>query len=248
MSINIIDKHSQVYGAFDGGSIIENKPIGFPQESNQKPFSNIFYWANAISERGGLIDIHPHRGFEIISVVLEGKIEHYDTANKKWLELLEGDVQIIKSGSGISHAEKLLPNSRIFQIWFDPGLEKSLNQPAKYVDYKDSEFTIEENPAFKSKLIKKGQVGIDLDSYDVEITDVHYNKGELSFELSDDHHYLFYVISGNLSISGKQCNIDDIIFAEVETVNFEFHDDTRLFQIRTPKELPYLPYHQLYRK
>jgi len=32
MSIQIINKESQAYGAFNGGEIVENKPIGFPRE------------------------------------------------------------------------------------------------------------------------------------------------------------------------------------------------------------------------
>ena len=38
----------------------------------------------------------------------------------------EGDVQIIRAGNGISHAEEIDDNSEIFQIWFDPNLSKTL--------------------------------------------------------------------------------------------------------------------------
>ena len=40
--------------------------------------------------------------------------------------LKEGDVQIIRAGNGISHAEEIDDNSEIFQIWFDPNLSKTL--------------------------------------------------------------------------------------------------------------------------
>ena len=42
--------------------------------------------------------------------------------------LSKGDVQIIRSGNGISHAEEIDKNSEIFQIWFDPDLKKSLKK------------------------------------------------------------------------------------------------------------------------
>ena len=51
--------------------------------------------------------------------MLKGNINHFDTKQNKWIPL-KGDVQIIRSGNGISHAEEIDDNSEIFQIWFDP--------------------------------------------------------------------------------------------------------------------------------
>ena len=36
---------------------------------------------------------------------LKGEINHYDTKQDKWIKLQRGDVQIIRAGNGISHAE-----------------------------------------------------------------------------------------------------------------------------------------------
>ena len=41
------------------------------------------------------------------SFVLRGKINHFDTKQNKWIPLSKGDVQIIRAGNGISHAEEL---------------------------------------------------------------------------------------------------------------------------------------------
>ena len=68
MGVLITSKEKQVSGVFNRGEILENKPIGFPQDGGaQKPFSNLFYWANAWSDNGGLIGEHPHKMFEIMS-------------------------------------------------------------------------------------------------------------------------------------------------------------------------------------
>ena len=97
--IEVIKKQEQAYGEFNGGEIIENKPIGFPKEGGKiKPYSNIFYWAHAKAEKESTIGLHPHKGFEIISFVLSGSIKHYDTLLKKWINLNKGDIQVIKSG------------------------------------------------------------------------------------------------------------------------------------------------------
>ena len=42
----------QAYGEFNNGDIIENKPLGFPQDGGKlKPYSNIFYWAHASAKK-----------------------------------------------------------------------------------------------------------------------------------------------------------------------------------------------------
>ena len=43
MGVLITSKEKQVSGVFNRGEILENKPIGFPQDGGaQKPFSNLF--------------------------------------------------------------------------------------------------------------------------------------------------------------------------------------------------------------
>ena len=66
--IEIVKKKEQAYGEFNRGEIIENKPIGFPNEGGGlKPYSNLFYWAYAEANVDSVIGLHPHKGFEIIS-------------------------------------------------------------------------------------------------------------------------------------------------------------------------------------
>ena len=68
---------------------------------------------------------HPHRGFETITYMLEGGIEHRDSAGGHAV-LGPGDVQWMTAGAGIVHAEEppaaLLRNGGIvhgFQIWLN---------------------------------------------------------------------------------------------------------------------------------
>ena len=155
MSINIFKKGDQADGSFNNGEILEKKPIGFPQDGGKlKPYSNLFYWAHAWApENDSEIGLHPHRGFEICSFVLEGEIEHYDTLLDRWITLNQGDVQIIKAGKGISHSEKLKKGSEIFQIWFDPNIQESLYIDASYSDFKSTDFKIKIRNNIESKIV-----------------------------------------------------------------------------------------------
>jgi redox-sensitive bicupin YhaK (pirin superfamily) len=245
MSLKIIKLKDQPQGGFDNGNIIENKPVAFPNESKVGSFSNLFYWANALSANGGLIDLHPHKGFEIMSYILKGSVQHYDTSNDKWFELEEGDVQLIKAGSGISHAEKLMPGSRLFQIWFDPGLQKSFTQPAQYHDYKKADFIIDEYPEYSSVVIKSDNTGIDIESPGLLITDNQFKKGFFKYESDEDAYYSIYVIEGIMNINDQKAEKDDFILSENTELNFEFLTDSRLFIIKSPKKLPYKTYTEL---
>lgn len=67
-------------------------------------------------------DTHPHQNMEIISYILEGRIEHRDTMGfHTFLEA--GDVQVMSAGSGIWHSEfnpSLTDDLNIIQIWIRP--------------------------------------------------------------------------------------------------------------------------------
>jgi redox-sensitive bicupin YhaK (pirin superfamily) len=72
---------------------------------------------------------HPHRGFETVTIVREGRIDHSDSAGAT-ARFGDGDVQWLTAGKGIVHCEMFplrhtdKPNpTELFQIW--------LNLPAK---------------------------------------------------------------------------------------------------------------------
>ncbi len=69
--------------------------------------------------------LHPHENMEIVSIVLEGKLEHRDTLDNHG-ELKPGDVQRITAGSGIRHSE-MNPSQtdkvHFLQIWVFPERE-----------------------------------------------------------------------------------------------------------------------------
>ena len=188
MSISIYTKENQADGNFNYGEILEKKPIGFPQDGGKlKPYSNLFYWAHAWTPgTKSTIGLHPHQGFEICSFVLKGNINHFDTKQNKWIPLKEGDVQIIRSGNGISHAEEIDGNSEIFQIWFDPDLSKSLKKEASYDDYSSKDFKLiyKMNRSFKV-IVGEGSP-MHMDSENVCINEHYLNEGSHSFEIGKD--------------------------------------------------------------
>ena len=246
MNIQIFRKRDQAQGAFDGGKIIENKPIGFPQEGGLlKPFSNLFYWAHAWSDYGGLIDVHPHQGFEIMSFVLKGTIEHYDNKYERWLQLHEGDVQIIRAGSGITHAERFLPGSHIFQIWVDPDLAKTMQQPASYDDYSADSFPLNKVNGHEEKIFNGDGGPLKMDAPGLQFKELNLKPGSYSFDVEDGKTHANYLIEGKLNLGEEELGTDDFFQGLGGNYQFEVIEKTRLFQVIAPKTLDYKTYAQL---
>lgn len=206
----------QAYGAFNGGEITENKPIGFPQDGGAlKPYSNLFYWAHAYTgDKASTIGLHPHRGFEIASFVLTGNIAHYDSMQEKWIPLHAGDVQIIRSGDGISHAEHLEAHSSIFQIWFDPNLQKTLQRPASYSDYAASNIPVTQTDQSKVWHLA-GENGImEMEAAGIRINRYQWSGGVQKLEATPDFYYSVYAILGPVTVGSLQANTHDFIQIE----------------------------------
>lgn len=76
------------------------------------------------------VDIHPHRGFETVTIVYSGNIEHHDNKGNHGI-LGPGDVQWMTAGSGVLHKEYHEENFsknggilHMIQLW--------VNLPKKY--------------------------------------------------------------------------------------------------------------------
>jgi redox-sensitive bicupin YhaK (pirin superfamily) len=83
---------------------------------------------------------HPHRGFETVTYVLDGEMEHEDSAGHRG-RLGPGDVQWMTAGAGIVHSE--MPSKRIreqggrvhgFQVWVNLPKRDKLARP-RYQEY-----------------------------------------------------------------------------------------------------------------
>jgi redox-sensitive bicupin YhaK (pirin superfamily) len=248
MSIQIIPIQQQGKGAFNGGEIVENKPIGFPQDkASIGPYSNLFYWAHALALKDSTIGLHPHQGFEICSFVLKGEIRHYDTKMKEWRPLQAGDVQIIRAGSGISHSEWMGQHAEMFQIWFDPNLMKTIEQPATYDDYAAASFPVRNENGVQITTIVGNGSPFEMDTPGVTVQCIHLDNS--SFQLQTDPHQInsLYVLEGSPRIHGQEVQPFDFIIAkDLSTLEITASlGASALFIISAPSQLDYKTYREL---
>lgn len=248
MPIKIIALNKQAKGSFNNGEILENKPIGFPQDGgSNKPYSNLFYWAHAYSDVDSTIGLHPHKGFEIMSFVLEGTIEHYDTKLNNWLTLNNGDVQIIRAGNGISHAEKLLAGAHIFQIWFDPDIRKTMSLEATYDDYKATSFPIINENGITKTVLKGKNAPIKMQSESIGIERWTIEPGKYQFILNEKSFYSIYNLSNSFKMDKNSVQKDDFVIIKGEQ-SIEISTDlkTELFVIVSPVQISHPTYAEMY--
>jgi redox-sensitive bicupin YhaK (pirin superfamily) len=76
------------------------------------------------------VGVHPHRGFETVTIAYHGKVAHHDSAGNSGV-IGEGDVQWMTAGAGVLHKEyheeefsKKGGPFQVVQLW--------VNLPAKY--------------------------------------------------------------------------------------------------------------------
>jgi len=244
MSVRVIPKARQGSGAFNGGEIIENKPIGFPQDRGEvRPYSNLFYWAYAEAKKDSTIGLHPHQGFEIMSFVLRGSIRHFDTKLNEWRPLSAGDAQIIRAGNGISHAEHMEKDAVMFQIWVDPNLNKTLAQPASYDDYKSADFPTDKVNGFSVKNYVGANAPLLMDSEGIKIQEWSFDAIEEDVVLSENDVHSIYLIEGSTKMNGEEVNQDGfVIVSDTNKLNIKSTGQGRFFMISSPKRPSYKTY------
>lgn len=222
------------------GAFLENKPIPFPERGKSTAYSNLFYWANLQAFETSEFPLHHHEGFEIITFVFEGSLEHYDTATKVWTPLGAGGVQVIQSGSGVQHAERIMKGGQLFQIWFDPDFSRTLRKNASYRDYSSSTFnTIKKNGIEKlTYLSDDGPV--EHITQGIAVEKLNFNAGMFTHDIENSSIYSYYLLNGEMRINEILLEKDDFIaFDENDNVQFDVVTKAELFIIKSPSKIKY---------
>jgi redox-sensitive bicupin YhaK (pirin superfamily) len=152
---------------------------------------------------------HPHRDMEIITVMLEGELAHKDSIGNGSV-IKKGDIQKMTAGSGIMHSEFNNSDSveaHLLQIWITPN-RMGLTPGYEQISIDDLDNTDE------IKLIASGKVnkgnGIIKINQDIELFLGKLDKNrKVEFSTEDSNKIWVQLISGQLSINGKELSAGD---------------------------------------
>lgn len=113
-------------GKKDIGWLKSNFVFSFSDFSNpmKSAFGTLQAFNDDYMEPGKGFGIHPHINMEIISVLLQGKMNHIDSLGYS-TTIEPGGVQIMSAGSGLKHEEYNIGEDTVnfLQIWIQPKLQ-----------------------------------------------------------------------------------------------------------------------------
>ncbi len=118
--------------ASDGAGVRLTRVIGTPQLDMLDPFLMLDEFGTDRPEDylAGFPD-HPHRGFETVTYMLDGRMRHKDNHGNEGV-LVPGSVQWMTAGRGLVHSE--MPEQqegrmRGFQLWVNLPASQKMTQP-----------------------------------------------------------------------------------------------------------------------
>lgn len=152
---------------------------------------------------------HPHDNMEIISIPLEGDLEHQDSMGNKAV-IKKGDVQVMSAGTGIFHSEYNKNQDqevKFLQIWVFPNkreVEPRYDQISIEEVQKENQFY-----QILSPNMDDDGVWIHQDAYFfmADFTEAGHEE-ELKVKNTDNGIY-FFVIEGEVEIEGQELSKRD---------------------------------------
>jgi len=160
---------------------------------------------------------HPHRGFETVTYMIEGRMRHKDSAGNEGL-LENGGVQWMTAASGVIHSE--LPEQEDgamegFQLWLNLPAKDKMNAPW-YKDFQDADLPkfVTENGT-KVTVIAGESNGVE-GAVTREVTeptylDIHLPAGaSFSHNIPASHNSFVFVYRGGASIEDKRIPVKNM--------------------------------------
>ena len=198
----------------DGDGVKLTRVIGGENLSRFDPFLMLDeFGSDKAADYIGGFPSHPHRGFETVTYMLDGSLEHKDHMGNIG-KLDSGDVQWMNAGSGVIHSE--MPQQeeglmRGFQLWLNlPGAEKM--KPPTYQDLKADSIPVYEIDEVKIKAIAgelvsgpvKLQGAVSGLTTDPAYLDIGFKAGQsLTLDVPLGYTALVYVYEGSVSLAGS---------------------------------------------
>ncbi|RZK57679.1 MAG: pirin family protein [Pedobacter sp.] len=218
----------------DGFRVHNFFPSGY--KLNMSPFYMLDYNAkiefSARNEPRG-VGVHPHRGFETVTIAYHGAVAHHDSAGNSGI-IYPGDLQWMTAASGILHKEyhekKFSKEGGLFQmvqLWVNLPAKDKMSKP-KYQGVAQGDiqkFVLPENGGAVEVIAgnyhsTKGSVST---FTPIEMYNARLNKGsKADFNFPANFNTGFVIIEGNVKINGAEtAKTDQFIHFKNEGENIE---------------------------
>ena len=215
---NILSIHRQGEGHWVGDGFPVHTIFHYQEHPELSPFLLLDHAGPAdfkpsAKQRG--VRWHPHRGFETVTVVIEGEVDHEDTAGNGG-RIATGDVQWMTAGSGLLHKEMHSEDFtrrggrfEVLQLWVNLPAASKMTEPGfQGIVDKDVPAVRLEGDAGTVRVIAgefNGAKGPARTFTPINLLDVRLNAGRtLRLDLKDGFTASLYVLRGEVLLNGRE--------------------------------------------
>lgn len=192
----------------DGAGVKLTRVIGGPDLPDLDPFLLLDEFGTDKAEDyiAGFPE-HPHRGFETVTYMLDGRMRHRDNHGNEGL-LTPGAVQWMTAGRGLVHSEMPEQESgrmRGFQLWVNLPAREKMTAP-KYQEFAPDRIPVAKPVAGVEVKVIAGRVGdvqgpISQPATDPVYLDIALDAGKAwEYALPAGHNAFAYVFEGALTV------------------------------------------------
>jgi len=240
-SIRPVQRRLQGQETADGAGVRLTRLIGTAQLPQLDPFLLLddFRSEDPNDYLGGFPP-HPHRGFETVTYLLAGRMQHRDNAGHAG-ELRAGGVQWMTAGRGVVHSEMPLQENGLlagFQLWVNlPAAKKMV--PPRYQEFDAAAIPVERRDGGVAVRVVAGDTSLGTRGAVRELTTpVRYfdislvARGAFEEPLPAEHNAFVYLIEGEIAIGGEVLVSPSLaILGNGESVSLEARRPSRLLLV-----------------
>jgi redox-sensitive bicupin YhaK (pirin superfamily) len=194
-------------------------------------YNSKFYFPPSEKPRG--VGVHPHRGFETVTIAYKGRVEHHDSSGGGGV-IGEGDVQWMTAASGVLHKEfheenfsKEGGDFQMVQLWVNLPAKDKMSKP-KYqgIDHARIAKHVLADQGGEIEVIA-GQYQETLGSAStftpVHLQNAKMNKGgKAAFSFPAEYNTALLVIEGSIKVNGTETvPTNHFLLFENEGTDFE---------------------------
>jgi len=164
---------------------------------------------------GGGFPPHPHRGFEAITWLFSGGMQHKDNLGNQGT-IHAGGAQRFTAGRGITHSEMPDGHAAGIQLWINlPQRLKRIDAEYQQVEAGSVAEEVCDGVRLRHIVGDKGPVRLHTD---VEYLDIHMPENSLlKRETPAGWRGFIYVVAGSVGLNGKMLGVGDAGLIEAET-------------------------------
>ena len=183
--------------------------------------------------------MHPHRGIETVTYMLEGSVHHRDSLGNAGL-IGPGDVQWMTSGGGIMHEEmpRRSPEGNVFgfQLWVNLPAALKMSQP-RYQEVSEDSIPIVERDGAKVRVVAGEFDGVQGPVAEIAANPVYFDvqlspATQFVQPIPEGHTTVAYVFNGRGTFGLDADNLGE----NVEAVHLVVFNDGDQLKVQTPPD------------